>query len=294
MRNWTRKGLACLLALMLCLGLLPTAALAADSQDPSITNIPEGLVIEGTVVTGYTGDATTLAIPDGITEIWRSAFNGNETLESVMLPNTVTTIGQFAFSGAQKLTSITMPGVTTIEDYAFQYIETLESIEMPAVTAIGEDAFRGDSALATVTAPKELETIGKQAFNGTAITSIELPEVLTIGERAFYNTPLASIEAPKVTSIGSMAFASTAFTSFTVPDTVTSVGESILNNCSNLESLSISLDVLLSAEFDDGALLNTFNTYDEYEIILTGVDQDVTLLSNGVQCCMMWCSISHV
>ena len=284
MRNWTRKGLACLLALMLCLGLLPTAALAADSQDHSITNIPEGLVIEGTVVTDYTGNAAELTIPEGVTKIGRSAFNGDETLERVTLPNTVTTIGQFAFSGAQKLTSITMPGVTTIEDYAFQYIKTLESIEMPAVTAIGEDAFRGDSALATVTAPKELETIGKQAFNGTAITSIELPEVLTIGERAFYNTPLASIEAPKVTSIGSMAFASTAFTSFTVPDTVTSVGESILNNCSNLESLSISLDVLLSAEFDDGAFLNTFNTYDEYEIILTGVDQDVTLLSNGVQC----------
>lgn len=290
--------LACIMAVVLTVGLMPTAALAADSPessvsnipdraadspDPLITNIPEGLVIEGTVVTDYTGDAADLTIPDGVTEIGRSAFNGDETLESVTLPDTVTTIGQFAFSDAEKLTSITMPGVTTIENYAFQRIETLESIEMPEVITIGEDAFRGDSVLAAVTALK-LETIGKQAFNETAITSIELPEVLTIGERAFYSTPLESISAPKVTSIGSMAFASTAFTAFTLPESVTDVGESILNNCRHLESLSVSLNVLLNAVFDDGAFLNTFNTYDEYEIILTGVDRDVTLLSNGVQC----------
>ena len=110
---------------------------------------------------------------------------------------------------------------------------------MPEVITIGEDAFRGDSVLAAVTALK-LETIGKQAFNETAITSIELPEVLTIGERAFYSTPLESISAPKVTSIGSMAFASTAFTAFTLPESVTDVGESILNNCRHLESLSVS------------------------------------------------------
>ena len=45
------------------------------------------------VITDYTGDATTLVIPDGVTEIGRSAFSGNETLESVTLPGTVTTIG---------------------------------------------------------------------------------------------------------------------------------------------------------------------------------------------------------
>ncbi len=87
-----------------------------------------------------------------------------------------------------------------------------------------------------------------------------------------------------MTSIGSMAFASTAFTSFTLPESVTDVGESILNNCEHLESLSISLDVLLKATFDQRAFSSTFNTYDAYEIILTGVDRDVTLLSNGIQC----------
>ena len=279
---WTRKLGALVMALALCVGLLPVSALAAEPPDPSITDIPEGLVIEGTVVTDYTGTATELTIPNGVTEIGRSAFNGNETLESVTLPDTVTIIGQFAFSDAEKLTSITMPGATTVENYAFQRIKTLESISMPEVTTIGKDAFRGATALSTVSMP-EVITIGEQAFNETAITKIDLPEVLTIGERAFYNAPLANISAPKVTSIGSMAFASTAFTAFVLPESVTTVGESILNNCKNLQSLSISLNVLLKATFHDRAFANTFNTYGEYEIILTGVNQDVTLLNNGIQ-----------
>ena len=50
-----------------------------------------------------------------------------------------------------------------------------------------------------------------------------------------------------------------------------------------MQELSISLNVLLNATFDDRAFANTFDTYDEYEIILTGVNQDVTLLNNGIQ-----------
>lgn len=278
-----KKRLCFILILALCVSLLSVGAAAAGSPDPSITNIPEGLVIEGTVVTDYTGNATELTIPEGVTKIGQSAFNGDETLEKVTLPNTVTTIGQFAFSDAKKLTSISMPGVTTIDDYAFQRIKTLESIVMPKVITIGEDAFRGDSALATVTAPK-LETIGEKAFSETAITSIELPEALNIGERAFYNTPLANISASKVQEIGTEAFASTGFILFTMPESVKEIGMNVLNDCDNLRSFSISLDVLLAAEFNASAFSRMFNTNDEYEIILTGVDKDVTLLSNGIKC----------
>ena len=87
------RVLAWIMAAVLTVGLLPATALAADLPDVSITDIPDGLEIEGTVVTDYTGDATTLVIPDGVTEIGWSAFSGNETLESVTLPGTVTTIG---------------------------------------------------------------------------------------------------------------------------------------------------------------------------------------------------------
>ena len=50
------RVLAWIMAAVLTVGLLPATALAADLPDVSITDIPDGLEIEGTVVTDYTGD----------------------------------------------------------------------------------------------------------------------------------------------------------------------------------------------------------------------------------------------
>ena len=89
---------ALFLSLALCLGLLPSTALAAE-PDPSIENIPEGMTIEGTVVTKYEGTAADLAVPEGVTGIDKNAFWGNSSLKSITLPSTLKTIGDGAFGG---------------------------------------------------------------------------------------------------------------------------------------------------------------------------------------------------
>ena len=91
-----KRILSSLLALVFCLGLLPATALAAN-PDSSIAGIPEGLEIEGTKVTGYTGDATELTIPEGVTEIGENAFAENKTVTEFILPSTLTTIGDRGF-----------------------------------------------------------------------------------------------------------------------------------------------------------------------------------------------------
>ena len=228
---------------------------------------PEGLVIEGTVVTDYTGTATELTIPDGVTEIGRRAFSGNQTLELVTLPESVTIVGDYAFAYMYNLKSIDMPGVTSIGDSAFSCVNSqgntssLTAVSMPKVTEIGEEAFE----------------------YATALTSVELPEVLTIGVRAFFQcTSLTGITMPKAETIGDQAFGWTALTSFSVPDTVREVGDTILL-ATPLKSLSVSLNVLLDATFDEQSFDNIFSKNGEYEIILTGVDRDVTLLETGIQ-----------
>lgn len=251
-----KRILSFLTALALCLTLLPVAALADGTIDG--TQIPEGLKIEGTTVTGYTGTATELTIPDGVTAIGSGAFSGNGTLTSVTLPESVTTIGENAFANMSSLKSIVMPGVTVIEEEAFRYAESLTSVTVPKVTEIGV-----------------------QAFEFTALTQVELPEVRTISKRAFRDSALESIDMPKVETIGEMAFGDTQFTSFTVPDSVKEAGATILYNVP-LETLTISLNTLLTAEFDQRTFSEAFYTYDDYEIILTGVDRDITLLENGV------------
>ena len=59
-----KRLISMLLLVVMVLGMLPATALAAN-PDSSIAGIPEGLEIEGTKVTGYTGDATELTIPEG-------------------------------------------------------------------------------------------------------------------------------------------------------------------------------------------------------------------------------------
>ena len=89
-----RRVVRALFALAMCLAMLPATALASGI-DPG--SIPEGLVIEDTVVTDYTGDATKLDIPEGVTKIGKYAFYECMALESVALPNSITRIEEGAF-----------------------------------------------------------------------------------------------------------------------------------------------------------------------------------------------------
>ena len=59
-------------------------------------------------------------IPNSVTAIGESAFNGCEGLTSVTIPNTVTSIGKLAFLGCKGLTNVTVPNtVTSIAEDAF-------------------------------------------------------------------------------------------------------------------------------------------------------------------------------
>lgn len=98
------------------------------------------------VLVSYTGTATDVRIPEGVTEISSNAFT-NAQLTSVWIPASVRAIDDSAFAG-QPLTQVT-----------FQ----------------DEDAH-----------PSQLETIGDRAFTYTALESVTLPRSLkTVGQETF-------------------------------------------------------------------------------------------------------------
>lgn len=77
-------------------------------------------VIENGVLREYTGPGGDVAIPEGVTEIGKSAFYDCAGLTSVTIPEGVTMIGDSAFAGCKSLTSVTIPAsVTVIADNAF-------------------------------------------------------------------------------------------------------------------------------------------------------------------------------
>lgn len=129
---------------------------------------------------------TSYVIPDGVAEIWSSAF-----------ANT-------------KLTAVTFPdGLLYIDDWAFSYA-ALESLELPdSLLEIGQDAFAYCEGLTDVAFPSSLELIEVEAFAACEnLTNISLPDGLqTVQMSAFAGTGLKEVTIPSsVQEIGFAAF----------------------------------------------------------------------------------------
>lgn len=116
------------------------AAAAPQANNDEFTVDADGVLV------AYTGGATDIRIPEGVTEISSNAFT-NAQLTSVWIPASVRTIDDSAFAG-QPLTQVT---------------------------------FQDDDAH-----PSQLETIGDRAFSYTPLESVSLPRSLkTAGLETF-------------------------------------------------------------------------------------------------------------
>ena len=127
------------------------------------------------VLVAYTGGATDIRIPEGVTEISSNAFT-NAHLTSVWIPASVRAIDDSAFAG-QPLTQVTFQD----EDAHPSQLET-----------IGERAF-AYTTLENVTLPRSLKTAGLETFSDMAkLRSVHVgPNVQADGLfAAFARTPL--------------------------------------------------------------------------------------------------------
>lgn len=124
---------------------------------------------EEIIITGYSGNMTSLEIPKEIEG------------------KTVTAIGENAFQGSS-LQEIGLPeGIREIESYAFYQCEDLNFVGLPeGLDTIGEGAFGECCKLTEIELPESLRTICNQAFSDTALSEVHIPaNVEEIGSGAF-------------------------------------------------------------------------------------------------------------
>ncbi len=190
-------------------------------------NAADFTVLAG-ILKKYNGETTKVVIPENITCIGNSVFEGCTGLISVLIPNSVTSIGDRAFAGCTGLTDVIIPN---------------------SVTSIGAGAFDGCSGL-TATAIQKIQKKYSMAitdfiiqygtlikYNGTAEKVIIPSGVTGIGDRAFARcTGLTGVIIPNgVSSIGAYAFYKCfRLTDVSIPNSVTCIGEYAFSGCSGL------------------------------------------------------------
>ena len=143
-----------------------------------------------------------LIFPEGLETIGDIAFGGNTNYEGsldtgnkyldwmlplskVYFPNSLKTIGEWAFSSTSISTIEWGSGIKTIGKYAFYDTPNLKHITIPStITEIAEGTFKkrysfeyGESDYFTLTIPKSIKTIDKNAFhNFKNIIHVEFEE----------------------------------------------------------------------------------------------------------------------
>lgn len=204
-------------------------------------------------------DATFQALPS-------SFLNGQKTIKEITLPENLKIIPSYAFNGCQHLAKVNAAGVERIENYAFNSCYKLADFDISKVAYIGSYAFNTCSMFAPTVLSDALQTLGSNAFAGTAITEIAVPQTITalennvfsgcqqlqkvtlpptlrtIGSSTFENcTALSEMVVPEaVTSIGNNAFSGcSALSSITMPETLTKIGSYAFSGCSALTELTI-------------------------------------------------------
>ena len=172
----------------------------------------------------------TLIIEDGVEIIDELSFYGCTGLTSITIPNSVTSIGPEAFEECTSLQNVYLGNsVTSIGFAAFEGCTGLTSITIPnSVTSIGDGAFSNCTSLTSIAIPYSVTSIGSEILDDCNITN------LILGRADYDGGSLGQCFAEGASMIITggtiisdyLFFGCTGLTSVTIPNSVTSIGQS--------------------------------------------------------------------
>ena len=168
------------------------------------------------------------------------AFEYNKQLQSASLPKALS-ISRSAFSnisGLKSLQHINIPQVKSIQPFAFCE-SGLTSVDAPSAEIIARSAFASCKNLQFATLPKAKIIDTTAFYDCQELTSIAIPQVESIGRDGFANSNITTVNAPKVEEIGYAAFLScNALDTFIAPE-ATHILDRAFSSCQQLKQVYI-------------------------------------------------------
>ena len=149
-----------------------------------------------------------VTIPDGIVTLRERAFYNLKSLEKVTLGAGITALPEDCFYGCEKLTTINLDNITSYGTSCLRY-SGINSLKLNNNTSFSNAAFIYTTNLTNVTFPTNISTIVEDMFAGcTSLTSLTIPNTVTsIETAAFYQCTKLELTVPEsVTSFGESCF----------------------------------------------------------------------------------------
>ena len=212
------------------------------------------------------------------------------SLTAVSMPS-VLQVGNSAFGSCSKLQNVYAPELTSVGASAFAYCSSLASIVLSSNPVLDTAAFGYCKSLSIFPALSTMTSIGSRAFTGTALSSVNCPNVEYIGNSAFSNcsellyasfpkyqstlidtfyscSKLASVYIPLVSSM-SQAFRGCRLLASLRFDSVNRIGNYTFYDCRSLSALYIfdvnvpslqNVNAFSSTPMSDSTYIGTFGS----------------------------------
>ena len=208
-------------------------------------------------ITGYSGNATALYIPDEI--------DGHE----------VVAIGDRAFENRTDLRTVMIPdSLEKIEFEAFYNCINLKIVDLSSnLTTIGYDVFGNCKSISKIEIPKSLKK-----FDGTWGRGTNLSYGAFGG---CSNLKTVNFEAGSTIVCAALFMGCDGIEEIELPDTITEIGDSAFKNCKNLDRITMNngIEILESSAFEDCFSLTTINIPNTVKAISNSTFQDCTSLT---------------